>query len=241
MTYTISFKNVGYAPATHLRLTMSYPGVYLIRTIINQEDENMTLENEGTSVVAFLPRLTPGVSISLNTAIYRNSKDCNGTSDLPLADYTSNTLDYSCSHYQPYSIIATYDQGSNQFNPPLSQSVRFIPYYQFYPLETKVLESLILIALAFLSFGIAFRHKRRSKSKLASDILMDIMKVRNELTSNDKGDPNGIILPLDAWRYILYIMLMHGIKCWFDIIIRSNCRHITGNTVSIIHYIICYR
>ena len=29
MTYIISLKNIGYASATHLRLTMSYPGAYL--------------------------------------------------------------------------------------------------------------------------------------------------------------------------------------------------------------------
>jgi hypothetical protein len=194
--YTISFKNIGYVPATHLRLTMSYPGVYLIHTIINQEDENMTLKNEGTSVLVFLPRLTPGDSISVNASIYTNHML---KSALPLADFSSNINDFSYPHYQPYSITATYDQGSNQFIPPLSQ-VSFLPTYTISPLETKALESLILFSLAFLSFGIALRHKNRSKSKLASDILKDIMKVRDELSNDERDDPSALVIRLHAWN-----------------------------------------
>ena len=41
---------------------------------------------------------------------------------------------------------------------------------------------------------------RRSKSKLVSDILKDVTKVQKELTNDEKGDPNGIILRLHAWR-----------------------------------------
>src|SRR5262249_49948677 len=39
----------------------------------------------------------------------------------------------------------------------------------------------------------------RSKSKFASDILTDVLRVQNEL-DNDKGDPSGIILSLHAWQ-----------------------------------------
>ena len=151
----------------------------------------------------FLPRLTPGGIISINASIYRNHpiyvlnefKIRTGHKPAPpLADYSNNIMDYAYSHYQPYSIIATYDQGSNQFNPQNFLVNRGLPYY---PYDTNALLSLILIVLAFLSFAIALRRKR-SKSVLASDILKDIMKVRDEL--NDKGDPSGIILRLHDWQ-----------------------------------------
>lgn len=199
MNYTISLKNTGFTPATHLRLTISYPGAKIFRTIVNHEDENMTVKNEseGTSVVAFLPRLTPGAGILVNASIYRNQADYTNKLSRPLADYSSNKLDYSYSHYQPYSVIATYDQGSTQFTPN-AYDVSWEPIYTspLQPLYTP----LILIALAFLSFGIAFRHKRRGRSKLASDILKDIMKVRDELVNDDKGDPSGIVLRLHTWQ-----------------------------------------
>jgi len=198
MKYAISLKNIGYAPATHLRLTMSYPGVYLIRTIMNHEDENITVESERTSVVAFLPRVTSGGSISINAIVYRPSMPVNASA-YSLSDFGSNIRDYSYPHYEPYSIIATYDQGSSKYNPPFFLvNDNTIDYRS--SLNSNVGLPLILIALAFLFFGIAFRHKRRSKSRLASDILEDIMKVRDELTNDDKGHPSGIILRLHAWQ-----------------------------------------
>ena len=196
MKYAISFKNVGYAPATHLRLTMSYPGVLNIRTIIVHEDENMTVKNDsqGRSVVAFLPRVTSGGSISANTSIYRSHiSPPSPRSDAilqavppfllpksvfsflllptgihPLSDFGSNISSYP--HYEPYSIIATYDQGSSKFNPP-SLLVNGNPI-DYNSLNLSLGLSLGLFVLAFLSFAIAFRHKRRSKSKFASDILI---------------------------------------------------------------------
>jgi hypothetical protein len=145
----------------------------------------------GTSVVAFLPRLTAGGSISLNTSIYRNQNN----SIFPLADFGSNIKDYSYPHHEPYSVIATYDQGSTKFNPP-PFLVNAIPVWY---ITNVVLLPLSLYVLAFLSFGIAFRHKRRCKSKLASNVLKDMMKVRDELVNNDKAGPSGIILRLHTW------------------------------------------
>lgn len=71
----MTLKNAGYTPATHLRLTMSYPGAENVHTIVGHEEENMTVKNETDprSVVAFLPRLTPGASISIDNRVMRNS------------------------------------------------------------------------------------------------------------------------------------------------------------------------
>ena len=206
---------------------MSYPGVINIGTVIVHEDENITVKNQSQgTVAAFLPRLTPGGSISINAS--RNlpgstpltvAQAVNWSNTAALGDFSSNIEDYTTillndtllhngwlwipSHYQPYSIIATYDQGSSKFNPPYPLVHKLNPIQIISNTnlaDTNVLLPLVLIALAFLFFGIAFRRKTRSKSKLASDILTDIMKVREELTNNDKGDPSGIILRLHPWK-----------------------------------------
>ncbi|MGA9149177.1 MAG: hypothetical protein WBZ36_01260 [Candidatus Nitrosopolaris sp.] len=245
MAYTISVENIGYAPATHLRLTMSYPGVKNIRTIVNHEEENMTLKNEseGTAVVAFLPRLTPHGMVSINASIYRNNPVLNESKKPvqnapPLADYSDNIKDYAYSHYQPYSIIATYDQGSNQFNPsPFQVSSKAI--YPYSGLETEVLKSLILIALAFLSFGVAFRHKRRSRSKLASDILTDIMMVRHELTNNERDHPSGLVISLHPWgsdidyerKIVGYYRDYHKIDDFYSTV-RSRNHHLLRKEIN---------
>jgi hypothetical protein len=95
----ISFKNIGYAAATHLRLTMSYPGAEILSTIVDHEDENMTVKNEreGTSVVAFLPRLTPGSSIAIENNITRSyhtnpANEHRGS----LVDYNADTRWHAC-------------------------------------------------------------------------------------------------------------------------------------------------
>jgi hypothetical protein len=198
MTYTISFKNIGYAPATHLRLTMSYPGAKILHTIVDHEEENMTVKNEseGTSVVTFLPRLTPGASIAISNSITRSNPRPGG----PFIDYTTDTSKYIFPHHTPYSIVATYDQGSNE--PNLSEYPAFPP--PFYPYNTEVFKSSILIVLAALIFAMVVRRKRRSKSKFASDILTDVMKVQNKLNENSqknhKSVPNAVILHLHTWQ-----------------------------------------
>jgi hypothetical protein len=200
MKYTISLKNNGYAPATHLRLTMSYPGAKIGRTSVDHKDENMTVKNEseGTSVVAFSPRVTSGGSFSVDTSINRTPPSNSSRANFPLADFGSNKKDYYNLHSKPYFFIATYDQGSTKFNPP-SRQVNGNPSYST-SFNSNLLLPLSLFLLAFLSFAIALRRKRRSKSGLASDILTDVMKVQNELINNYKGDPNAIILRLHAWR-----------------------------------------
>jgi hypothetical protein len=167
LTNTVFLKNIGYAPATHLRLTMHYPRTMTLHYTTEYENENMTVNNDRqtSSLVAFLPRLTPGGNVSI------------GISDFD-------------------SVVATYDQGSSEYRPHLLESLFGTPL----SIMNTILQPMILIVLGFLSFAIALRHKRRSKSKLASDILIDIMNVRKELNNNDKGDPSGIILRLHAWQ-----------------------------------------
>lgn len=168
---TISISNTGSTPATHLRLTIHLPDHSGAKISYNTlyENENMTVKKERlmSSVVAFLPRLTPGGRVSI--------------------DIDNQSVQ---SLQQPDSIAATYDQGSYEYKPPSFFSSSFSEIYYI----------LSLIALAFLSFTIALR-RRRSKSKLAYDILTDIIKVQNELSnSKHKNDTSGIILRLHGWR-----------------------------------------
>src|SRR5215831_19836076 len=73
LNYTVFLKNIGYTPATHLRLTKSYPDAKLLHSSTHYQSENMTLENStSSSLAASLPRLTAGASISVDTSITRS-------------------------------------------------------------------------------------------------------------------------------------------------------------------------
>ena len=153
---------------------MQFTAKILDSARILQEDENTTIKYENISrgaVVAFLPRLVSGATISIGA----KSNSTNGV------------------------ITTTYDQGSSDPFYFTQWEAEASKYSYSAKLVSYVLETSVLIAFAFLLFAIALRHKRRSKPKLVSDILRDIIKVRNEL-NNDKGDPNGIILRLHAWH-----------------------------------------
>jgi hypothetical protein len=200
ISYRIALKNVGYSPATHLRLTMSYPGANIIRYTRHHEDENMTLTTEKltSSVVAFLPRLTSGSSISIDINISRRSiEQLSNYAARPLGDYSDNPTLYQYAHMEPYSVIATYDQGSSAYSPSSFESgIGFANLY----FNMDILKTLILILLAFLFFAIPLRHKRRSRSKFASDVLKDITNVRNELEYKANNDPSATILRLHTWH-----------------------------------------
>lgn len=116
-----------------------------------------------------------------------------------MVDYsTTDTSKYVFPHDTPYSIVATYDQGSDEAR--LSEYPGIPP--PGYPYDTQAFESSILFfLLAFLSFFIVVRRRRRGQSKFASDILTDVMKVRHKLNhDNHKSDPNAIILHLHTWK-----------------------------------------
>jgi hypothetical protein len=192
--------------ATHLRLTMAYPSAKILGTVIEHKDENMTVRNEseGNSVVAFLPRLAPAASISISVKI-------NGTStglipgvimDIPQdilnkADYSDDSYLYMYFHNLPYSIVATYDQGSAKYSIPNLNGFIPTPVYQY---VSEGLLPIVLIILAFLSFGIAIRRRRRSNSRFASNILTDLINVRDNLNDNSSTNLCWKILRLHTWQ-----------------------------------------
>jgi predicted MPP superfamily phosphohydrolase len=64
------------------------------------------------------------------------------------------------------------------------------------------MKTFILILLPFFLCysNKTIRHKRRSRSKFASDILTDIAIVRNELKDKANNDPSLTILHLHIWQ-----------------------------------------
>jgi hypothetical protein len=102
---------------------MSYPGASIINFIVRHADENVTtkMENNGISVVATIPRLTPRATISFLTVITGDPSynanhiiaNCvSGILCYMEGDYSTDTRSYLFSHDSPYSIVATYDQDS---------------------------------------------------------------------------------------------------------------------------------
>jgi len=235
MSYTVILTNVGYTPATHLRLTMSYPGARILDNSIHHQSENMTLENSSSSVVVFLPRLTPGASISIDTYITRNESDARDITDerssrIPgLIDYEENTMTYHYYHNEPYSIIATYDQGSSIYSPPTFSL----------PLDTGILRIFLLILIGFFFIVIPFRRKKESSSKFVSNILKDIEKVNSELKQGIDGHPNVNLIKLytlesniDAERKIITDYRDYQKITDFYSAIRSRNSYLFQNQVS---------
>jgi hypothetical protein len=149
--FNIAIKNVGYQAATHLRLIMSFPRSNAFNVI--HMGENMTLVKYANGMVAFLPRLATGAGISIDmniSGISENEFFDNFNND-PVNNYNRDK----------YSITATYDQGTNTYSPPSS--------YLF--LNIPILQGLTLFVLAFLSFVIPLRHKKKSQSRFVSEII----------------------------------------------------------------------
>jgi hypothetical protein len=191
--YMTDFTNTGHSQASHVRLTLFYPGTTIIGNSTIYKNENMTVKAEAPSSLAvFLPRLASGGHIKIMTLIkgivnpHRNADVSN------LGDYGSDATVYHYYHTEPFSIVATYDEGSDAFTTPLY----FIsPHYYF---DTLII--LIPTVLGFLAFAIGFRHKRKSVSKFAFNVLNDIKTVKRELgnvrsrtiISTRKWDPSHI-------------------------------------------------
>jgi hypothetical protein len=55
VSYTVILRNIGYTPATNLRLTMSYPDASILHSVPHYVNENMTLkvENSTSTVLVF--------------------------------------------------------------------------------------------------------------------------------------------------------------------------------------------
>jgi hypothetical protein len=176
--YLIDFKNDGYSQANHVRLTMFYPNVSILNNSTTYKNENMTMKNESqNSVVVFLPRLARGGETKITTTI-NGSANTSNSNVTGLPDYGSGPAKYYYIHPVPFSIIATYDGGSNLFIPPAF----FMDRHQYFDIGNLII--LIPIVLGFLAFAIGFRHRRKSRTKFIFDVLNDIKKTKKELIKN---------------------------------------------------------
>ena len=135
----------------------------------------MTMKNESqNSVVVFLPRLARDGETKITTTIIGpvNASNSNVTG---LPDYGNGPAKYYYIHPNPFSIIATYDGGSNLFIP----SAFFTDKHQYFDIGNLII--LIPIVLGFLAFAIGFRHRRKSPTKFIFNVLNDIKEAKKEL------------------------------------------------------------
>ena len=203
--YTTNFKNIGYSPAHHVRLTLFYPSSKILGNTTKYQNENMTVnEEEPNSVVVFLPRLASDGQFEIMTNISGkviHVIDVN-KGVTPLGDYGYDSAYYhyyhgidDSGHPIPFSIIATYDEGSNSYVPGLF----FVQPNQYY--DTNKLIILITTVLGFLAFAIGFRHKRKSRTKFILNVLNDIKTAKEKLSRESsmaiisalKWDPSYIV------------------------------------------------
>lgn len=159
------FTNTGYSPATHVRLTISYPGAKIIRSNLEYNNENATLEqqNQNSSLVEFIPRLTPGASVRVNTTINTIIENLSKFSQTN--DFSFNTVDVA--PIQPYSVSATYDQGSDAYTLLSLYDLRYSPF------NPQILVIPIMSVFVYLCFAMIYRHKRKNRAKLMIKILTD--------------------------------------------------------------------
>lgn len=183
-TYRISLENNGNSPAKDVRLTMTYPDAKLInaRQVFVNENLNLTNKTSDSSVVT-LPRLSAGIKIAVENNI--SGRISNSTVD-PINDFALNyPTPYAYQHREPFSITVTHDQGAKTFDPsPLTPLGIFVSLY----FNLQTMKFYIPIILALLLFAIAFRHKRNSMSRSASNILKDIVTVERHLKDDNSRD-----------------------------------------------------
>jgi len=201
-TYRINLTNIGNSPATDVRLTMTYPGAKVVDSKPVYENENITFTNQtSNSIAVLLPRLSPGILVAVDNNITGNIVTIDDNQyDAYFAynyDFRRDNLDWVYSHAEPFTIVATYDGGSNVYRYCERSSCEDLVIDRFFNLE--ILKFYFPIVVAVLLFVIAFRRKRKSMSGSASDILRDIEAVERHLKSNDsraifslsKDDPQG--------------------------------------------------
>jgi hypothetical protein len=168
--FTNIFTNTGYSPVTHVRLTISYPGAKIISTKLEYNNENVTLpknQTQSSVVYLYVPRLTAGGSIRVNTTI-----DTSKTGVSNFSQVSEFSFNLTTPPKQPYSVSATYDQGSDTYNTLALYDPRYSPF------NPEIISVLLVPVLAYLSFAIIFRRRRKHSGKLFTKVLKDIIMVK---------------------------------------------------------------
>jgi hypothetical protein len=169
--YNISFVNTGGSEATDVRLTMSYPGAKVSNASVYYTNENATLtyENE-SSLVVYLPRLSSGA----RTAVHLTTNET-----ITSLERFRSPNEYSpkeADRFEPYSISATYDQGSDKYIPDNPSYIRYTVY------NPQVLTVPLALVMSFLSFAILFRYKRSSSGRTAYGIFNDVITAKDTIS-----------------------------------------------------------
>lgn len=162
---------------------MTYPDATVINITQVYENENLTFTNKTSdSSVVTLSRLSPGIKIELENSMTGQINDpyADAHNDFIPADFQGYT-DYVYEHEEPFSINVAYDQGGRTYVPPNSDLYAPLPTY----FNTDSLKFIIPMAIGLLLVGFAYRHKRKSLSKFASNVLEDIKAAESYLSVID--------------------------------------------------------
>jgi len=181
-TYKIFLENIGNSPAKDVRLTMTYPNATVSNVTPVYGNENLTFTNKTSdSSVVTLSRLSPGIKIEVENNITGQINDpyADAYNDFNTADFQGYT-DYVYEHEEPFSINVAYDQGGSTYVPPNSDIYALPTYF-----NTDGLKFVIPMAVGLLLVGFAYRHKRKSLSKFASNVLEDIKAAERYLSVID--------------------------------------------------------
>jgi hypothetical protein len=185
-SYRIFLVNNGFSTAKDVRLTMTYPNATVTNATMIYQNENFTLNKNLDSVVAFSPRLSTGVKIGIVNNI--TGREGPTIEERPLQDFGTDSGNYFFDHTDPFSITVTHDEGGNTYRPPPTFN-EIAGYFKMY-FNPDALKFFIPIVIGILLVGIAYRHKRKSLSKFASDVLKDIETAEKRLA---KADSKAII------------------------------------------------
>jgi len=170
-TYRIFLVNNGYSAAKDVRFTMTYPDAKVINAAMIYQNENFTLTKTIDSVVAFSSRLSPGVKIGIVNNITGTPYFSERFKVDRLRDFDTDNSNNYYHHTQPFTITVTHDEGGNTYRPNIfKESADPVKVY----FNVDALKFFIPIVVGILLVGIAHRHKRKSLSKYASNVLKDI-------------------------------------------------------------------
>ena len=180
--------NDGRSPATHVRLTLSYPSSNITNSNIPFNNENITslkYENPSTLVIE-LERLSIDASIIINTTTTINK-------NIVAIGSPVNNL---------YVVSATSDQGTNTISDSSLPSIR-VEDAGIIPFKLRIL--IVATILATICFLIVVLYKRIrnykshiNRSKFVFDIIKQMILIREKFKKNIHTTD---IFPLSTWDF----------------------------------------
>ena len=177
-TFINTFTNIGNSPASDVRLTMYYSDWNISNYYVDQTSENLSLtfskENPNT-LVAYIPRFTNGAVITINTII--NDEIRKESVYKPYSPDPRNIV-YDTSS----SIIATYNEGSDNYNVEVNTYTVFFIY-------AIIAVASFTVALKFKKISELIEDKinKNNQLKFVFQIYQDLITVKNNFTNDHQS------------------------------------------------------